>query len=129
MFSTALWDKLRLIGLAGLGAYAIREWFKSSVRRRGQELTRRFVIRTAISASAGLAISLFTQGLAHYARNHEALALPMMPGFFVAAITVGVHRDDNLLLYVTVILNAALYAAIVFAICSVFLRDKNSGRI
>ena len=126
MLSTATWDKLRVAGLAALGAYAIREWFKSSVRRRGQLLTRRLIIRTAISAAAGSIISLITLALAHYSSNHEALALPITPGFLVGAITIGVHRDDRLLLYVTGFLNAALYGTIVFSLYPMFRRDKNT---
>lgn len=118
-----------MVGIAALGAYAIRESFKSSVRGRGPQLTRRLFIRIAISAGAGLAISLVTLGLAHYSRNHDVLTFPMAPGFLIAAITVGVHRDDNLLLYVTAFLNTGLYAAIVFAIYPIFLRDKNSDRV
>lgn len=125
MFTTAAWDKLRIVGLAALVAYAIREWFKSSVRRRGQQLTRRLLIRVAISAGAGLAISLLSLGLAHYSRNHDVLTFPMVPGFLLAAIAVGVHRDDKLILYVTALLNAALYGAIVFTILSIFRREKH----
>lgn len=118
-----------MVGIAALGAYVIREWFKSSVRRRGQQLTRRLLIRISISAGAGLAISLVTLGLAHYSHNHDVLAFPMAPGFLIAAITVGVHRDDNLLLYVTAFLNIVLYAAIVFAIYPIFFWGKNSDRV
>lgn len=118
-----------MVAIAALGAYVIREWFKSSVRRRGQQLTRRLLMRIAISAGAGLAISFVTLGLAHYSRNHDVLTFPMVPGFLIAAITVGVHRDDNLLLYVTALLNTGLYAAIVYAIYPIFLRGKNSDRV
>ena len=126
MLSTSGWDKVRLVGIAAVGAFAIREWLKSSIQRRGKQLTRWLVARIAISSGAGLAISLLTLALAHYSRNHEALAIPMMPGFFLGAITVGVHRDDNLLLYVTAFLNTALYGAIVFVIYPIFRRKRGT---
>ncbi len=127
MLSTTTWDRIQLVGIAAVSEFAIREWLKSSIQRRGRQLTRRLVARITISTGAGLAISLLTLGLAHYSRNHEALAIPMMPGLFLGAITVGAHRNDNLLLYVTGFLNTALYGAIVFGIYPIFRRDKNAN--
>ena len=113
MLTSADWDKVRLLGLAVLSVIAIRQWLKNSVRRRGEQLTRELFVRILASIGVGVAVWLITLGLFYYSHN-EWGSIPMMPGFLIGAMTVGVHRDDNLLMYVTALLNTAFYGAIAF---------------
>ena len=110
-----VWDKLRLLGLAVMGVVAIRQWLVTSNRRRGQQLTRKLLIRILTSAGTGVVVSLIAVGFAYHSHD-DWFSLPMMPGFFIGMMTVGVHRDDNALMYVTAFANTAFYGAIAFVI-------------
>lgn len=125
MLRANTWDVARVVGLAVLAAVAIRQWLKNSEQRRGKQLTRELLLRAVISTGAGSAISLLTFGIAYYSHN-DRLSIPIMPGFLIGAITVGVHRNDNLLMYATIFLNMALYGAVVFLSYPVLFRKEKS---
>jgi hypothetical protein len=52
---------------------------------------------------------------------------PMTPGFVLGAITIGVHRNDNLLLYVAVFLNAVMYGCFVFVLYPHVVRQAHDA--
>lgn len=114
MFRSINWDYLRLLGLACLGVIAVRQWLKNSQVRRGGHLTFQLLVRILVSLVAGMSFSLLAFAVAERHFSNIWLSIPMLPGFLLGAITVGVHRDDHLLTYVTVFLNAALYGTVVF---------------
>ena len=102
MFRSINWDYLRLLGLACLGVIAVRQWLKNSQVRRGGHLTFQLLVRILVSLVAGMSFSLLAFAVAEQHFSNIWLSIPMLPGFLLGAITVGVHRDDHLLTYVTV---------------------------
>jgi len=128
VFSSVNCDYFRLVGLACLGLIAVRQWLKNSQLRRGRHLTVQLLVRMVVSAVAGLSFSLLAFAVAERHFSNIWLSIPTLPGFFVGAVTVGVHRDDNLLAHVTVVLNAALYGTIVFACYPLLRRIKSLPR-
>ena len=118
-------DKVRVLGLILLVLLGVAQWLRNILRSRGRASTIALLFRMLISAFCGVSVSLLTLHLAKSCANAWCL-LPLMPGFFIGALTpfVGVHRDDNLLWYVTGSLNATMYGLIAFALYPLLKRKK-----
>lgn len=123
-------DKLRVIGLVLFVVIAIGQWFRNSLRKHGRVPTIQRLVRIVICTFGGVLISVVPLLAVRSCPTDfkDWCFVPAMPGFLIAAITpfVGVHRDDNLLLYVATLLNTAIYGAILFAVYPVFSRPKIS---
>jgi len=121
-------DNLRVLGLIVLALIGIRQWLKNSLQSRGRAQTIALVARISISAFTGACLSLVALLLAKSCPRNAWCSVPMTPGFLIGALTpfVGVHRDDNLLWYVTAVLNATIYGLIAFGIYPLFGREKKS---
>lgn len=124
MFSSINWDDFRLLGLACLGVTAVRQWLKNSQLCRGRPLTLQSLVRVLVSTVSGVSLSLLAFAIAERKFSNVWFSIPMLPCLLIGAVTVGVHREDQLLMHVTVILNAVLYGTIVFMWYPLLRRSK-----
>ncbi len=115
VFRSIDWDKVRLLVLAIWALIALRRWLNNSLERRGKRQTLQSLARVSVATMVGSFLSFLAFVLAEWHPLTWYCFMPMMPGFFIGAITVGVHRDDNLLRNVTLLLNSVIYGSIVFA--------------
>jgi hypothetical protein len=112
-----------LLGLLGIG-----QWLRNSLRSRGTAPTIALLVRMLISGFCGVSVSLLALLLAESCTNPWC-SLPLMPGFLIGAMTPivgGVHRDDNLLWYLTAGLNATIYGFIAFAMYPLLKGKENN---
>jgi hypothetical protein len=117
------WDKVRLLILAAWAVFAIVRWFKKSVRVRGKRETMGSVLRFGISVLGGTLLAFVALLLGRWGPD-SVWGMPMVPGFLIGAITVGVHRGDNQLLYIALLLNALIYGSIVFVCYPLLIRNR-----
>lgn len=69
--------------------------------------------RSWVSLGAGCIISIGLASLEAF-RHSLLWALPQLPGFLVAALVWGVHAGGNAFEAVMVVVNASIYALLVF---------------
>ena len=82
--------------------------------------------RVVLSIGSGILLSLLAFALSEFS-NHQTLVffVPEMPGFFVAALTVGVHGDTRELTTIMLLVNAVFYGLLTSVFYSALVRRKN----
>jgi hypothetical protein len=127
VFRSIDWDEVRLLVLAIWALIAVCRWLNNSLERRGRRQTLQSSTRISVATMVGALLSFLAFVLAEWHPFAWYCFMPMMPGFFIGAITVGVHRDDNLLRNVTLLLNSVIYGSLVFASYPLLIRRKDSS--
>ena len=120
------WDKFRLVALVTWAIIAAVRWLRKSVRVRGKQETVRALLRLGTSVLGGTVLAVIPFVL-RYWRQESLWFWPMIPGFLIGAITVGVHRNDNLLLYLAVFVNVVVYGGILFACYPHVIGNSHEG--
>lgn len=127
LFRSIDWDEVRLLALAIWALFAFRRWLKNNLERRGRRQTLQSLARVSVAAMAGALLSFLAFALGEWRPLTWYGFVPMMPGLFIGLIAVGVHRDDNLLRNVALVLNSVIYGSIVFAAYPLLIRRKDSS--